>query len=92
MIPKTDSNNYSQTDLSPSNCTMTLLLGARCNDGVALVADRKVTTRDGLQPQFADKIRGELLGIRIGFSGDRFTFELFGNRIRNYVKTFTECS
>ena len=29
-------------------------------------------------------------GVRIGFSGDRATFELFRNRIRNYVRCFKE--
>jgi hypothetical protein len=55
--------------------------------GVALIADRRLTNRDGSQPEYGDKITGEIWGMLTAFSGDRGTFELFRNRLRHYVRT-----
>jgi hypothetical protein len=35
---------------------------------------------------YCHKITGEITGVLTGFSGDRGTFELFRNRLRNYTK------
>jgi 20S proteasome alpha/beta subunit len=69
---------------------MTLIMGARCKDGVVLVADRKLTYPDRSQVNYGDKITGEIVGVLTAFSGDQGTFELFTNRVRNYVKTSEE--
>ncbi len=68
---------------------MTLIMGARCKDGVVLVADRKLTSLDR-SVNYGNKITGETVGVLTAFSGDQGTFELFTNRVRNYVKTSEE--
>jgi 20S proteasome alpha/beta subunit len=68
---------------------MTLILGARCIDGVVLAADRKFTGTDtigGIHTTYNNrKITGELDGISTGFSGDVGTFQLFTISLRNHV-------
>jgi 20S proteasome alpha/beta subunit len=66
---------------------MTLIMGASCKDGVFLIADKKFTYSDGSQPDYGNKITGEIGGMLTAFSGDRGTFELFRNRLRDYVRT-----
>ncbi len=66
---------------------MTLILGARCINGVTLAADRKfsgIGTR-GVQYSFGNKITGELNGILTAFAGDVGTFQLFAMNIREYI-------
>lgn len=77
-----------QSDLADRK--MTLLFGAVCSDGVVLVCDTKITSRDGADPIFSEKFTGEIPGVLTGFSGDKPTFTLFANRLRNYVKSINE--
>jgi 20S proteasome alpha/beta subunit len=68
---------------------MTLILGARCVDGVVLAADRKFSGSDtigGVHYTYNNsKITAELDGISTGFSGDVGTFQLFSIALRNHV-------
>jgi 20S proteasome alpha/beta subunit len=68
---------------------MTLILGARCIDGVVLAADRKFPGTDtvgGIHITYNNsKITGELDGILTGLSGDVGTFQLFIISLRNHV-------
>jgi 20S proteasome alpha/beta subunit len=68
---------------------MTLILGARCCDGVVLAADRKLSiiSSRGIQYQYGDKITGELRGVLTAFSGDAGAFQVFAMNMRNYVDT-----
>jgi 20S proteasome alpha/beta subunit len=68
---------------------MTLILGARCSDGVVLAADRKLSSIGdrGVQHQYGDKITGELDGVLTAFSGDVGAFQVFAMNLRNYVRT-----
>lgn len=67
---------------------MTLIVGAKCGDGVVLVADSKLTEDiSGLQFSYDNKITGGLAGILTAFSGDRGTFQIFTTRLRDYVTT-----
>ena len=63
---------------------MTFILGARCQDGIALVADTKFTVEAGSGNEFDWKIAGELHGVLTGFSGAREPFEEFRIRLREY--------
>jgi 20S proteasome alpha/beta subunit len=65
-------------------------MGARCKDGMVLVADTKLTSLDRSHVNYGNKITGETVGFLTAFSGDQGTFELFTNRVRNYVKTSEE--
>ena len=64
---------------------MTLVLGARCTDGVVLAADHKLT---GLNPGYGNKITGELTGVLTGFAGDRGNFGLFTTGMKKYVDEY----
>lgn len=61
---------------------MTLLLGARCTDGVVLAADRIFTNHKSI---YGKKITGELDGVLTGFAGDRGSFTLFTAGLRKFV-------
>jgi len=65
-------------------------MGARCINGVVLVADKRIISRENSEPVYSEKITGEIKGVLTGFSGDRGTFELFRNRLRNYTKNIKE--
>jgi 20S proteasome alpha/beta subunit len=82
-------NEYS-TDTFYENNT-TLILGARCIDGVVLVADTKITTiyDVGRRYNYGKKITGELQGILTGFSGHKGVFEVFAMKLRDYVSSTT---
>jgi hypothetical protein len=48
--------------LSSKLSNMTFILGARCSDGVVLIADRKITNLDeGLTFDYGDKLFAELV-------------------------------
>lgn len=85
----TVSNEYTGNTIDLRS-TMTLIMGARCIDGVVLVADRKINSREESEPVYGDKITGEIREILTGFSGDRGTFELFTNRLRSYAREMDE--
>ena len=69
--------------LQQSDLAMTLILGAKCVDGVVLVGDRKFTVTDlyGTTYIYGDKILGELNGVLTGFSGDLGAFQVFTRKI-----------
>src|SRR3954451_4177583 len=74
-----------------SNC-MTLILGARCIDGVVIAADRKFIGMgiDGVHYSYDDKITGELNGMLTAFAGDIGTFELFAWTLKDYASNTTK--
>lgn len=84
------SNDYRSTRNRIIKPIMTLIMGARCADGTMLVADRKMSSGVGSDVEYANKVTGEIKGALTAFSGDRGTFELFRNRLRNYVKTLED--
>lgn len=76
--------------LSSKLQNMTFILGARCIDGVVLVADRKITNfDDGLMFDYGDKLFAELSHVIFGSSGSTGIFELFRIKIKNHVRTHT---
>jgi 20S proteasome alpha/beta subunit len=55
-----------------------MIAGARCSDGIVLVADRKFTDYSGNEnPQFGQKIFGDVEHILIGYTGWERTFDIF---------------
>ena len=60
---------------------LTVVSGARCSDGIVLIADRKISTVYGRELRFEDKIRGDLAHILIGYAGRVSMFDIF----RKYV-------
>lgn len=70
----------------PNTPRMTFILGARCKDGVVLIADKKVTTIDGgLDFDFRNKLFGNLGHIIFGSSGSTDMFELFRAQVMSHV-------
>jgi 20S proteasome alpha/beta subunit len=69
---------------------MTYILGARCRDGVVIVAERKFTINYGADYEYDSKMVGEIGGTIVGFSGGRRTFELYRTEIRTYVRQYQE--
>ena len=67
---------------------MTYILGARCKDGVVLVADRRFTVDEGSQYEYDNEILSNIPGIVIGFSGSRGVFEDFRNKVLNHVNWY----
>jgi hypothetical protein len=52
----------------------TLILGARCNDGIAIVTDMKITSLATGRPEFLryeSKISGVFINIIFGYAGKR---------------------
>jgi 20S proteasome alpha/beta subunit len=69
---------------------MTLILGARCHDGVVLVADTKFTINDGSNHiHDREKITGEINGVLSAFSGSRRIFESFRVEFRDFVSSYS---
>lgn len=60
---------------------MTYILGARCIDGVALIADKIVTIDDGKEKSLTTKLFSDFDNRIIGYSGSRVYFEKFLNQI-----------
>lgn len=54
---------------------MTVIIGAKCSDGIVLIADRKLTMKNG-EPQYREKIFGDL-HVLIGYCGDVQMFDIF---------------
>lgn len=69
---------------------MTLILAARCTDGVVIAADTKFTGigTHGIHYSYNNKITGELEGMLTAFAGDIGTFQLFATALREYVISF----
>lgn len=55
---------------------LTVVIGAKCLDGIVLVADRKLTRRHG-KPEYKEKIFGDLEHVLIGYIGDVQMFDIF---------------
>jgi len=70
---------------------MTFILGAKCADGVVLVADRKITIIDntGMHFRFRNKLFAELRHVVFGSSGSTGNYELFRGRVRNHIQNNT---
>jgi hypothetical protein len=61
---------------------MTLVLGARCTDGVVIMTDMKITSMATGTPEFLryePKISGVFTNIIFGYAGDVDTYEVFVN-------------
>jgi hypothetical protein len=60
----------------------TLILGARCNDGIAIVTDMKITSLATGTPEFLryeSKISGVFINIIFGYAGDVDMYEVYLN-------------
>lgn len=66
---------YSSEDL------LTVVIGAKCRDGIVLIADKKLTNVIGGKDDEGIKIIGDLRHILIGYSGAKNMFDIF----RKYV-------
>jgi 20S proteasome alpha/beta subunit len=55
---------------------LTVVIGAKCSDGIVLIADRKLTKRNG-EFCFRDKIIGDIEHCLIGYTGDVDLFDIF---------------
>jgi 20S proteasome alpha/beta subunit len=59
---------------------LTVIMGAKCVDGIVLVTDKKMTAEDGTFT-YCDKIFGDLSHIIMGYTGWERTFDIF----RKYI-------
>ncbi|MFA5855773.1 MAG: hypothetical protein WC867_00305 [Candidatus Pacearchaeota archaeon] len=64
---------------------MTYILGARCSDGVVLVADTKITIEDGADYAYSKKITNPLTTVVMGAAGIGGLYKDFQNRIVSAV-------
>jgi 20S proteasome alpha/beta subunit len=69
---------------------MTFIMGAKCVDGVVLVADRKVTLADLSAFDYQDKLFNGLGHIIYGSSGSTSLYQLFVGHVEDYVRTHPE--
>jgi 20S proteasome alpha/beta subunit len=67
---------------------MTFIVGAKCADGVVLVANRKITllTKDGLNFDYRRKLFAELRHVVFGSSGSTGNYELFRSRVQSHIR------
>lgn len=63
---------------------LTVVIGGSCSDGIALIADKKVSSLSGRVLRFEEKIRGDLAHILIGYAGslNMFFFVIMRKRIQ----------
>jgi 20S proteasome alpha/beta subunit len=66
---------------------MTLIMGARCVDGVVLVADRKVTLPDLSAFDYQDKLFEGIGHVIYGSSGSTGLYQLFVGHVEDYVRS-----
>jgi len=57
------------------------MLGAKCSDGIALIADTKFTDMTGGQTKYGRKIFGDLAHFLVVYSGTEYAFDIF----RKYI-------
>ena len=78
---------------------MTLVLGARCKDGVVIASDRKFTKggieKDGSFFDFNDnfenhKVAGEIFHVVYHFTGHKAGFEAFRTRVKELVPSWKD--
>ena len=55
---------------------MTVIIGAKCSDGIILIADKRLTRKNG-KVIYNEKIFGDLAHFLIGYSGDTEMFDIF---------------
>jgi len=55
---------------------MTVVIGAKCSDGIVLIADRKLTGKNG-EVRYCEKVVGDLAHVLIGYTGDAQMFDIF---------------
>lgn len=60
---------------------LTVIIGAKCSDGIVLVADTKYTDMRGGQSMHGRKIFGDLAHFLIAYSGTEYAFDIF----RKYI-------
>lgn len=60
---------------------LTVIIGAKCSDGIVLVADTKFTDITGGQTKHARKIFGDLAHFLVAYSGTENAFDIF----RKYI-------
>ena len=56
--------------------SLTAVIGAKCSDGIVLIADRKLTKKNG-SVIYKEKIFGDLKNVLIGYTGDAEMFDIF---------------
>ena len=56
---------------------LTVIIGAKCSDGVIFVTDKKLTNIYGGKPQFKDKIFGDLAHFPMAYTGLEEVFHVF---------------
>jgi 20S proteasome alpha/beta subunit len=74
---------YNQCEQKPKK-GMTYILGAKCDDGVVLVADRRVTVDEGSNYEYVEKITSDLNNIIIAYSGSRRVVRSIRNDLLSY--------
>lgn len=60
---------------------LTVIIGARCSDGVVLVADTKFTDMTGGKTEHGRKIFGDIEHFLVAYSGTEYAFDIF----RKYI-------
>jgi hypothetical protein len=60
---------------------LTVIIGARCSDGVVLVADKQLTDIFGKPPEFRDKLSGDIGHFLVGYTGLEEIFHIFRKSI-----------
>jgi 20S proteasome alpha/beta subunit len=60
---------------------LTIIVGAKCSDGSALIADRKLTNIFDESVRYDNKLFGDLSHITMGYTGAEKIFDIF----RKYV-------
>ncbi|UCG54765.1 MAG: hypothetical protein JSV32_00670 [Dehalococcoidia bacterium] len=65
---------------------MTLIMGAKCINGIALIGDRKITIDSGADYTYGDKLFAPLNTIVVGSSGLSGMYKSFQNRVLMAIK------
>jgi 20S proteasome alpha/beta subunit len=66
--------------------SMTYALGMKCTNGVILITDRKLTFGHGAEPEYIDKIQGDISGVLWACAGAVSEFEIFRRDIKDFVQ------
>ena len=78
---------YHYSDLKDIYCCfsqaprLTVIIGAKCSDGIVMVADRKFTTILNESIKYDTKLFGDLFHISMGYTGTEKIFDIF----RKYI-------
>ena len=83
-----DYNRIRYNELENNEVPMTLILGAKCVDGVVMIADKKVTIDCGADFDYTNKLHGVLKHVIFGASGSPDSFELFKGQAMDYIRTY----